>query len=221
MTSKERVLGAINRKKIDRVPMWECFWGTTATNWHGQGLPSDVTDLEEYFNLDVKSLRTYVDWSFQFPSEVIEDNDEYKIYVSSENVKTKVMKIMVDNGCPYVMRCSEYFHCNNECESNKKQECESWRVYSVISGTVANAENAEKPVTNSIIGGIANAIFAEKGVTKIINGKTANVQYAGKFVTKSMNGTVYMVIAGFVVKSVRIIGRDVNVQYVEQLKGKA
>ena len=89
MVSRERVMGAIERKKIDRVPMWESFWGTTAERWVEQGFPKD-TDIKEYFGLDGMNT-TYIDWSFQYPAKVVEETDEYVISVSSDNVKTKTI----------------------------------------------------------------------------------------------------------------------------------
>ncbi|MCL2158753.1 MAG: hypothetical protein FWH48_05025 [Oscillospiraceae bacterium] len=90
MNSRERVMGAIERKKIDHCPIWESFWGTTFERWYEQGLPRD-TDIGNHFCLDGTN-GTYVDWSFQYPARVIEETDEYTISVSAENVKSKTMK---------------------------------------------------------------------------------------------------------------------------------
>ena len=90
MNSRERVLGAIHRKKIDRVPIWESIWGGALEKWYGEGLPRD-TDIGKHFSLDGQN-GTYIDWSFQYPSKVIEETDEYVISVSADNVKSKTMK---------------------------------------------------------------------------------------------------------------------------------
>ncbi|MCL2158577.1 MAG: hypothetical protein FWH48_04140 [Oscillospiraceae bacterium] len=90
MISRERVMGAIERKKIDRVPIWELFWATTLDRWHEQGLPKDA-DVHKHFGLD-GSGGTYIDSSFQYPTSVIEDTDEYTVTVSADNVKMKTFK---------------------------------------------------------------------------------------------------------------------------------
>ena len=90
MNSRERVLGAMERKKIDRVPIWESIWGTTIENWQKEGLPKD-TDITKRFSLDGMN-GTYVDWSFQYPTKLVEETEEYVISVSADNVKSKTMK---------------------------------------------------------------------------------------------------------------------------------
>ena len=90
MNSRERMMGAVERKKIDRCPIRENFWGTTLERWRKQGLSKD-TDVEAQFGLE-KMNTTIVDWSFQFPVKLIEDNDEYTIRVNNDGVKTKTLK---------------------------------------------------------------------------------------------------------------------------------
>ena len=90
MNSRERVLGAIERKKIDRVPIWEAFWGSTLDNWEKQGYQKDVGTVA-FFGLD-DSNNAYVDWTFQYPVSVVEETDEYVVSVSAENVRTKALK---------------------------------------------------------------------------------------------------------------------------------
>jgi len=90
MNSRERILGAINRKKIDRVPVWESFWSETLEKWNAEGFPKGA-DPAEYFGLD-GNCTTYIDWSFQYQGGIIEETDEYIISVSADNVKTKRMK---------------------------------------------------------------------------------------------------------------------------------
>ena len=39
MTSRERVLLALNHKEADRVAIHDSPWGTTITRWRKEGLP--------------------------------------------------------------------------------------------------------------------------------------------------------------------------------------
>lgn len=77
MTSRERIIAAIEHREADRVPMWENFWPTTIQRWQSEGLPEGA-DLARVFGLDPKH-RTSIDWTLQFPREVIEETDDYVI----------------------------------------------------------------------------------------------------------------------------------------------
>ena len=101
MTSRERVLGAIHRKKIDRVPHWESYWGSTIDRWRGQGL-AEGEDVSVRFHLDGNNI-TYINWSFQYESRVVEETDEYTVTVSEDNVRSKTLK-----NSPSMMELSEY-----------------------------------------------------------------------------------------------------------------
>ena len=116
MLSRDRLLGAINRKPIDRVPMMEGYWTTTIDNWHKQGLPKSVTfeKAPEHFGQDL-TAGVYVDWSFQYPAGIVEETDEYTITISSDNVKTKTMKNSAS-----MLELSEYsITCRDDWEANK------------------------------------------------------------------------------------------------------
>lgn len=93
MNSRERLLGAILREPIDRVPMMESYWETTVDNFKKQGLPAHVTNenVQEYFGQDEFNC-TYVDWSFQYEPCVLEETDEYIITRSDDNVRSKTFK---------------------------------------------------------------------------------------------------------------------------------
>ncbi|MFW5996950.1 MAG: uroporphyrinogen decarboxylase family protein [Lentisphaeria bacterium] len=76
MTSKERILRAIEHRETDRVPIVEKPWPATLERWRREGL-GDKTP-EEYFGLDqIVPLR--VDNSPRFPNDVIEETDDYKV----------------------------------------------------------------------------------------------------------------------------------------------
>ncbi|MCX8052888.1 MAG: hypothetical protein N3B12_03700 [Armatimonadetes bacterium] len=77
MTSKERILVALEHREADRVPIWENFWGSTIRRWHKEGLTED-TDPTVFFGLDTQH-HTSIDWTLQFPVETIEETEEYVI----------------------------------------------------------------------------------------------------------------------------------------------
>ena len=139
MNSRERVIGAIERKKIDRVPIWESFWETTTEHWVEQGFPKDA-DIKEYFRLDGMNS-TYIDWSFQYPAKVVEETDEYVISVSSDNVKTKTMKNSAS-----MLELSEYsIVTRDDWEENKTR-----LVFNETRVNIAEAKNNYEKTKDSV-----------------------------------------------------------------------
>lgn len=93
MNSRDRLLGAILRKPVDRVPMMESYWETTLDRWKKEGLPPEIdhVSIQQFFHQDIQNT-TYIDWSFQFTPRVIEETDEYTVTISSDNVRSKSLK---------------------------------------------------------------------------------------------------------------------------------
>jgi hypothetical protein len=57
MNHVERFRAVMNFQSVDRLPCWEwaMWWDETIDRWHGEGLPTDLTDvfeISEYFGLD-------------------------------------------------------------------------------------------------------------------------------------------------------------------------
>lgn len=91
MTSRERILAALNGDKMDRIPMLEIgIWPETVSRWHTEGLPSECTP-HEYFGLDTVEFFAY-DGSFRLPQQVLEEDEETKIYVDGDGCKYKSWK---------------------------------------------------------------------------------------------------------------------------------
>jgi len=63
MTSKERILLALEHKEADRIPMMDNFWSTTIQRWQQEGLPEGESP-SGYFGFDGMSS-IGVDISFQ------------------------------------------------------------------------------------------------------------------------------------------------------------
>ena len=76
MTSRERVLLAINHQEADRVAVHDSPWGTTIARWHDEGLPEDQGP-DSYFGYEFWGA--WIDNSLQLPAETLEDTDEYTI----------------------------------------------------------------------------------------------------------------------------------------------
>jgi uroporphyrinogen decarboxylase len=90
MTSRERILAAMDHKVADRVPFWESYWGSAIARWKTEGLPEGV-DPGEYFGLDPTHW-TSVDWTMQFPVETVEETEEFIIRRSANGTLEKNFK---------------------------------------------------------------------------------------------------------------------------------
>ncbi|MBS3764597.1 MAG: hypothetical protein KGZ25_14965, partial [Planctomycetes bacterium] len=65
-------------------------WGATIERWHKEGMPEDTTFVD-FFGLD-HVAQIGVDNSPQFPSEVVEETDDYKVTVTPWGAKLKNWK---------------------------------------------------------------------------------------------------------------------------------
>jgi len=81
MTSRERVLRALNHQIPDRVPIQDSPWGATVSRWRKEGLPEDISP-DEYFGYEFAFFGA--DLSPRFPVKVIEKNEEYIITTTPE-----------------------------------------------------------------------------------------------------------------------------------------
>lgn len=89
MTSRERVTRALRHEIADRVAIQDSPWGTTVVRWRREGLPQNVSPAE-FFNYEFE--RMGADLSFRFPTEVLEETDEYKIHLDANGRTLKNWK---------------------------------------------------------------------------------------------------------------------------------
>ncbi len=82
MTSRERILAALDRRLPDRLPMCETtIWPETLARWRAEGMPADVC-LNEYFGLDpLACINDLFDPSFGLAEHTLEQTDEYRVVV--------------------------------------------------------------------------------------------------------------------------------------------
>ncbi|HPP13358.1 MAG TPA: hypothetical protein PKW42_11570, partial [bacterium] len=74
MTSRERVLAALNHQIPDRVPIQDSPWAATVKRWHREGLPEDISPAE-YFGYEMVGFGA--DITPRFPVRVLEKTEEY------------------------------------------------------------------------------------------------------------------------------------------------
>ncbi len=81
MTTHERMTRVYNHEEPDRLPMHDGPWGSTVARWRREGLPDGVSPAE-FFGWD--TFRTFGnDNSPRYPSEVVEETDEYVIQTTA------------------------------------------------------------------------------------------------------------------------------------------
>ncbi len=81
MTTHERMTRMYEHRDADRVPITDGPWSSTLERWHREGLPEDV-NWAEYFGLD-HFAGVSADNGPQYPSEVIEETEEYTVSKSA------------------------------------------------------------------------------------------------------------------------------------------
>lgn len=77
MTGKERISKILRREPVDRIGLFEHFWGDTLKKWRAEGHIGDHEDLATHFGFDMGTS-----WCFNlvarldFKPEVIQETDE-------------------------------------------------------------------------------------------------------------------------------------------------
>ena len=89
MTSRERVLLALNHKQADRVAIHDSPWGTTITRWRKEGLPEKQSP-HDYFGFEFSA--NSFDNTLQLPTKKIEDTPDYTIATSGDGSVRKNWK---------------------------------------------------------------------------------------------------------------------------------
>jgi uroporphyrinogen decarboxylase len=77
LTGQERISRILKNEPVDRIGIFESFWGDTLKKWQEEGHISEQEDLADHFNLDMAcapwfNMKAQVD----FVNEVIEEDEE-------------------------------------------------------------------------------------------------------------------------------------------------
>lgn len=126
MSSRERVIAAIERKPLDRIPRYDGFWEDAIMRWEGEGLrlPAQRTLLvdgepkpidspvAQYFNFDIAPL--YMDVSMRFPTGLVADDG---------------VKITVADRCGYTAQKFKGRASSMHFISHMVEDEEDWEAY--------------------------------------------------------------------------------------------
>jgi uroporphyrinogen decarboxylase len=87
MTSRERVLCALNHREPDRIPLLDTVWERTLSRWRGEGMEGDPGSLFGY-----ELAFQGPDISLQLPPRVLEEAETYLIRTDDCGATQRVFK---------------------------------------------------------------------------------------------------------------------------------
>ena len=82
MTGKERISNILKRKPVDRIGLYEHFWGDTQKVWMEQGHIKQGEDLATHFGFDMSES-----WAFNYVADL-----DFKDETIEEDAETKLIK---------------------------------------------------------------------------------------------------------------------------------
>lgn len=128
MTGRERVIGAIERSPIDRVPKYDVFWEDTLEKYIREGLQLPqmskiIVDgeekiignsIEQYFDFDISCF--YMDVSMRFPASVLDDDG---------------VKITIEDRCGYTAQKFKNRASSMHFWGHKVSNEDDWNKYKI------------------------------------------------------------------------------------------
>lgn len=93
MTKKERVANFLARKPIDRIPVYEHFWGDTQRKWAQKGWIGADEDFTTHFGFDIREW-----WAFKLTADldfepvVLEEDEDTYIRLDGNGAKLRYHK---------------------------------------------------------------------------------------------------------------------------------
>ncbi|MBT4502020.1 MAG: hypothetical protein HOC74_30085 [Gemmatimonadetes bacterium] len=94
MTARERVLNAISRQPVDRLPVSESFWADTSRRWIEEGDLQEGEDLIVHFDLDIRragGIANVADLDFE--PVVLEETEETILRLDGNGAKLRRHKL--------------------------------------------------------------------------------------------------------------------------------
>ena len=90
LTSKERITNILNHKPVDRIGLYEHFWGDTRQAWIDNGDITEETDLTEHFNLDIRQngpFNMVIDQDFE--AQTLEETEETRLVLDGNGARLR------------------------------------------------------------------------------------------------------------------------------------
>lgn len=115
MTSVERVSNILARKPVDRIGVYESFWGDTLSRWVGEGHIRENESLEDHFGHDI-----HLCWPFDFTA---------RLDVVPEVVEETEATILVRDGNGALLRRSKVHDATPEHVDFVVRDREGWEEH--------------------------------------------------------------------------------------------
>lgn len=95
MNQRERYKRTMRRETVDRVPFWDYgYWAETMDVWKGQGMPQEVTDIEDFFRIEDRlSVGLNLGLCPAFEPEVIEEDERSRVIRDAGGIVQRESKV--------------------------------------------------------------------------------------------------------------------------------
>ncbi len=94
MTGRERIGNILHRQPVDRIGLFEHFWGATARDWREQGHIPAGESFDDHFGFDLAlcgGVNTIVD--LDFTAQVLEETDETRVVLDGNYATMRQHKL--------------------------------------------------------------------------------------------------------------------------------
>jgi len=95
MNQRERFKRVMHFEKVDRVPFWDYgYWAENIDVWKKEGLPEEVTDIEEFFGIETWTHPPVnIDLCPGFTEEVLEENERSRVIRDTAGIVKRESKV--------------------------------------------------------------------------------------------------------------------------------
>lgn len=90
LTSAERVSRILKREPVDRIGLYEHFWGDTRKKWTDDGHIREDEDLIQHFGLDIRQnspLKMVIDLDFE--RQLLEETEDTELFLDGNGAKLR------------------------------------------------------------------------------------------------------------------------------------
>jgi uroporphyrinogen decarboxylase len=94
MTGRERIGNILKREPVDRIGLYEHFWGDTRKKWEGQGHIRENENLADHFDFDIAGgwpFKMVADLSWQ--DQIIEEDEETQLVLNGNGATLRRHKL--------------------------------------------------------------------------------------------------------------------------------
>ncbi len=90
MTSIERMHATLNRKPVDRLAVSETIWGASIKRWKNEGVLKEDEDLNEHFNMDLRTGGWLTSTAnLDFKPVILEEDEDKALWLDGNGAKLR------------------------------------------------------------------------------------------------------------------------------------